>query len=66
MYCLIAYLRKVLLNYKHFKGLINNLIFSLRIQFLVFMFRFVKLGWNPWVNPGHHGSGWVEIFLQTG
>jgi len=47
MYCLIAYLRKVLLNYKHFKGLINNLIFSLRIQFLVFMFRFVKLGWNP-------------------
>jgi len=26
--------------------------------------RAVKMGWNPRVNPAHHGfgSGWVEIF----
>jgi len=26
----------------------------------------VKMGWNPWANPIHHGLGlgWVEFFLQ--
>jgi len=28
--------------------------------------RVVKIGWNPQVNPTHHGfkPGWVENFLQ--
>jgi len=23
--------------------------------------RAVKIGWNPWVNPAHHGSGQVGL-----
>jgi len=29
------------------------------------LYRDVKMGWNPRVNPAHYGfgSGWVEIFF---
>jgi len=47
--------------------LIKNYFLKHKIRKILFkIYRVVKMGWNPWVNPAHHGfeSGWVEIFLQ--